>query len=547
MSEPSGTNWRRLAKALSLADGRIDERETVIIRRELLADRVIDLNEIEFLLELRKEAKQVHPTFSQFLFQVLKKMILADGVISAKETQWLRRWLVVGNRLDDDARQFLHALKQCVTEVCPEFAALYEESIPGEAPGRDPGETAAEPPPKPGAAQESPGSEVKLPLRPLKSEQLTFRKVAQVRALRDLEAEHPIESLYFSAPHACLCAMHRDTTSAWDKESWRAKPVNWLPTREEARETLRGMIRRLEEDVYFQNVADGKYLQVTGFEGSDVPSGAFGGFGFLVTATQTRKVNALWDCLAREWVFGMTNMRIASTKFAFGNDHVALVEGAKETKVRIARHSHGTPLDLENAPAQIESEEIGNVLFLDQDRYVVCAGYMPADASQWSPQPLKAYSASDGSKLWEGEFAPPQAGDYPRGGSWSFQLRFQPPSGLFCLGVCHDHQKGTAAVVVFDALSGDLLCKPCVPPARVEQRPLLLPELGLACWIRDGSVLELWHLPTGRKRILEEQLPGKPTGAVASPDGNHLAVRLSETTVRVYEVATAGSAAPNPG
>lgn len=49
--------WRKVAKALALGDGYIDEKEVSILRKELFADGRIDKSELEFLYELKRGAK----------------------------------------------------------------------------------------------------------------------------------------------------------------------------------------------------------------------------------------------------------------------------------------------------------------------------------------------------------------------------------------------------------------------------------------------------------------------------------------------------------
>jgi len=49
--------WRKVAKALALGDGRIDEKEVSILRKELFADGRIDKSELAFLLEIKAGAK----------------------------------------------------------------------------------------------------------------------------------------------------------------------------------------------------------------------------------------------------------------------------------------------------------------------------------------------------------------------------------------------------------------------------------------------------------------------------------------------------------
>ena len=49
--------WRKVAKALALGDGWIDEKEVSILRKELFADGRIDKSELAFLLEIKAGAK----------------------------------------------------------------------------------------------------------------------------------------------------------------------------------------------------------------------------------------------------------------------------------------------------------------------------------------------------------------------------------------------------------------------------------------------------------------------------------------------------------
>src|SRR5207249_165445 len=70
-------------KATILADGTIEDHEVAILRQELYADGKIDQEEVEFLIALRNEAREVCPSFEEFFFQAIKENVLADGVIDA--------------------------------------------------------------------------------------------------------------------------------------------------------------------------------------------------------------------------------------------------------------------------------------------------------------------------------------------------------------------------------------------------------------------------------------------------------------------------------
>jgi hypothetical protein len=49
--------WRKVAKAFALADGHIAQKEVEILRKELFADGAISKSELDFLLEIKAEAK----------------------------------------------------------------------------------------------------------------------------------------------------------------------------------------------------------------------------------------------------------------------------------------------------------------------------------------------------------------------------------------------------------------------------------------------------------------------------------------------------------
>ena len=78
-------DWKRLTKALILADGVIGDKDAEIIRREFLADSVITKSEAEFLIDLRNSAPNAVQKFHEFVFEVVQKALLADGAISAAE------------------------------------------------------------------------------------------------------------------------------------------------------------------------------------------------------------------------------------------------------------------------------------------------------------------------------------------------------------------------------------------------------------------------------------------------------------------------------
>src|SRR5262245_13168803 len=112
-------NWRTLCKLALLADGTIDDREVEIIRKEFFADGKIDRTELEFLLEIKREAGSAVPAFQKLLFEAIRSVILADGVIDAGEVAWLRSWIFADGKVDADEKHWLREFKVLANRVCP--------------------------------------------------------------------------------------------------------------------------------------------------------------------------------------------------------------------------------------------------------------------------------------------------------------------------------------------------------------------------------------------------------------------------------------------
>lgn len=123
-------DWKRLTKALVLADGAIGDKDAEIIRREFLADSVINKSEAEFLIDLRNSAPKAVQKFHEFVFDVIQKALLADGAISAAETAWLEKFLLADGKVDVLEMAFLKRLKSAARATCPEFEALVKKYAP---------------------------------------------------------------------------------------------------------------------------------------------------------------------------------------------------------------------------------------------------------------------------------------------------------------------------------------------------------------------------------------------------------------------------------
>jgi hypothetical protein len=145
-------DWRAFAKKLLLNDGRIDAVEALFIRRAVVEDGKIDREEIEFLLDLRRDAKFVHPDFTRFLYKVLKRTVLRDGSIDAAEVEWLRK-LIFGSLLAGPQElAFLEDLRREARAVHPDFYSLLSDAggVTPAKPGRRKAVPTARPTPKKG-------------------------------------------------------------------------------------------------------------------------------------------------------------------------------------------------------------------------------------------------------------------------------------------------------------------------------------------------------------------------------------------------------------
>jgi hypothetical protein len=122
-------DWRKLAKALALADGRIDTKESEIIKKELYADGKLDRSELEWLLDVRKSASGTVQVFDKMVFDALKPVILADGDIDAKEAAWLRKFIFADGKVDDLEKKFLQELKAGAKTTSKEFEELFKQCM----------------------------------------------------------------------------------------------------------------------------------------------------------------------------------------------------------------------------------------------------------------------------------------------------------------------------------------------------------------------------------------------------------------------------------
>jgi uncharacterized tellurite resistance protein B-like protein len=128
-------DFRKLSIAALLADGKIDDTEVKVIKKELYADGKIDKKEVEFLIELRNAAQKkakggnLSTAFENLFFKAIQDNVLEDGSISTKEAGWLRKMLYADKKIDENEKKFLKKLKSTASKTSPAFNALYDECM----------------------------------------------------------------------------------------------------------------------------------------------------------------------------------------------------------------------------------------------------------------------------------------------------------------------------------------------------------------------------------------------------------------------------------
>jgi uncharacterized membrane protein YebE (DUF533 family) len=130
-------DWRKVAIAAFLADGKIDEAEVKILKKELYADGKIDAAEVKFLIELRETAQkkaktrkeEVGAAFEKLFFKAIEDNVLKDGKIDDAEAKWLRTMLFADGKIDDNEKKFLETLKKKAKTTSASFTKLYDEAM----------------------------------------------------------------------------------------------------------------------------------------------------------------------------------------------------------------------------------------------------------------------------------------------------------------------------------------------------------------------------------------------------------------------------------
>lgn len=128
-------DWRKVALAAFQVDAQISDETVKVLKKALWADGKIDVDEVEFLIDLRNTAAKrlkakgeaLNAKFEKLFFDAIEANVLGDGKISANETSWLRKALLADGKIDDSEWALLERLKKKATSVAAEFDALFTE------------------------------------------------------------------------------------------------------------------------------------------------------------------------------------------------------------------------------------------------------------------------------------------------------------------------------------------------------------------------------------------------------------------------------------
>jgi hypothetical protein len=117
------TDLKKL-KADILKDGIIDEDEVKTLHKVIYEDGVVDREEIDFLVDLRNNAKEACQGFVNLFFKAMQDHVLADGVIDEDEVKLLDEAIFADDIVDDDEKQLLRDLKEKADSACSAFDDL---------------------------------------------------------------------------------------------------------------------------------------------------------------------------------------------------------------------------------------------------------------------------------------------------------------------------------------------------------------------------------------------------------------------------------------
>jgi uncharacterized tellurite resistance protein B-like protein len=120
-------DWKKLAKRVVLADGRIDAHEAHLIKNVILAEKKVGDEEVDFLIDLRDHATEISPEFNTFFFETLERKLLVHKKIDGAMVRQLRKIIMGDGKVDQDEKRFLQSLASKAKKSTPSFQKLVDE------------------------------------------------------------------------------------------------------------------------------------------------------------------------------------------------------------------------------------------------------------------------------------------------------------------------------------------------------------------------------------------------------------------------------------
>jgi hypothetical protein len=113
----------------TLADGKVDPTEALLLQEMLFEDGQLDLDDVRLLVELYCNAGERSPEFEQLFFTVLEQVFLADGQVQPSEQFYLLKMLYSDRDVSPADLDFLKRLQAKASHRTPEFDALCAEAL----------------------------------------------------------------------------------------------------------------------------------------------------------------------------------------------------------------------------------------------------------------------------------------------------------------------------------------------------------------------------------------------------------------------------------
>jgi hypothetical protein len=128
-------DWRKVSMAVLLADGKINNSDIKVLKKELYANKKISHGEVLFLVELRNQAMRkagtknarMNPAYEKFFFKAVEDCTLRNGRIDAAEVRFLREMLFANSKVDSGEWKFMQMLNRKAKHKSTDFTKLYQQ------------------------------------------------------------------------------------------------------------------------------------------------------------------------------------------------------------------------------------------------------------------------------------------------------------------------------------------------------------------------------------------------------------------------------------